>query len=442
MNYLLKIFYFIKSRGITDENNVENELVALLNVISFSTFLGAFILFNLNCLFSINPVFIFLSLFVACAYAFVIFLNHIHRTQAAKLYIVTVAPLWHFFAILFIGGDFNQGISAMTAVVMVYLMYKENIKLRNRLIIYNMLIYILPTIYINFYPPIFGVQDILLDEVLAFLLSFGWIGIVFSLHEKKSLDYIKSLQAKNKELEQKTIELERFNHIASHDLKSPLRNISSFVSLISRSIKKKDYENIEEYIGYVQSGANQMNELIEGVLEISKIKRQSPSKYSVADLNIILEKVKSNLRIDIESKNAKIVAERLPNFYCYEPDFAILFQNFIQNGIKYNQSAEPRIEITTEERKNFITIHFTDNGIGIPEEYRCQIFDFFKRLHTSQEFPGTGLGLGICKKIINKYDGRIEVDSEISVFSTFSIHLPVTKIDLVPKKELESAMVN
>lgn len=439
MNIFLKAIKFIQSRGVSDKNK-HSQLTSLLNLICFLTSLGSLIIFIFTYLFTEDVIYMFVTLMVTSVYFFMILLHHFHQIKLAKLYFSTIIPLWYVITILLIGGHFSQSICAVSTIVIAFLMYKSQIKLRNGLIAYNIVAFILPTLYITFYPPIFGVRDMPFDEIVVFLLCLGWISIVFYIYEKEMLDFIQSLQIQNKDLEQKTLELERFNHIASHDLKSPLRNISSFLSLILRAIKKKDYESIEEYIGFVQSGTNQMNELIEGVLEISSVKKQSISEYSIIDLNEIVSKVKTNLRIDIQNKNAKIISGDLPSFHCYEPDLAILFQNFVQNGIKYNRSVQPKITITAERTEKNITIHFTDNGIGIPEEYQEQIFGFFKRLHTSQEFTGTGLGLGICKKIIDKYNGTVEVESEIDVFSTFSIHLPINK-DFYTEKTLNQELV-
>ncbi len=364
---------------------------------------------------------------VTVTYSVMIILHHFNLVEQAKLYFTAVIPFWYVITIVSIGGYFSQSISAAATIVITYLMYRNQIKLRNGLLIYNILLYILPTLYINFFGPIFGVHDYPIDEIVVFLLCIGWISIVFYIYEGKTQDYIDSLELKNKELNQKTLELERFTYIASHDLKSPLRNITSFLNLIKRNVAKGDHENLHEYIEYAETGAMQMNELITGVLEVSKINTTVEASSSLIDLNSTLKKALFNIKKDIDDKNAKVQAGKLPFFFCNEADFVIIFQNIIQNGIKYNKSEIPIITITNSQQEDFLLIEIKDNGIGIAKEYQEQIFEFFKRLHTSNEFQGTGLGLGLVKKLVEKYDGKIEVKSQEGEYSNFRIVLPVAE---------------
>jgi len=235
---------------------------------------------------------------------------------------------------------------------------------------------------------------------LIFLLCVGWISIIFSMYEKKTKEYISFLKLKNKELEQKTIEIERFNYIASHDLKSPLLNISSFMTLLKRDIKSdNNNNNINKYIEFIENNAIQMTDIIEGVLEVSQIGNTNNENYSIVDLNIVLKKTIDNLSTALKAKNAEVYAKELPAFKCYEVDLITLFQNLIQNGIKYNQSCQPKVTITSALTETGIFIYFKDNGIGIAKEYHNQIFEYFKRLHTAKEFTGTGLGFLIFQNL-------------------------------------------
>ncbi len=425
MNFIKRAFNFIHSRGISEKFPEDNQLTGRLNIISFITAIGSLGIFIINYLFVKDVVYTSLSLLVTVTYLTILILHHFHLIQQAKIYFSAILPLWYVAATLCIGGHFSQSMIALTTIVITFLMYKKRVKLRNSLILYNILLFVLPSLWITLNEPFFGVRDYPIDEIVVFILALGWISIVFFIYESNTEEYIDSLQEKNKELVQKTTELERFNYIASHDLKSPLRNITSFLNLIKRDLAKGKNENIEEYIEYTLTSAYQMNELVKGVLEISTMGRDNTINYQTLDLNKTLGKAIRNLQEDIHDAKAEISTEKLSSCYGNESDFIVIFQNLIQNGLKYNKSANPKIVVSSDIKEKHQIIHFKDNGIGISEEYHNQIFEFFKRLHNSQEYPGTGLGLGLCKKIINKYDGDISVDSKVGEYSTFSIRLPL-----------------
>jgi len=173
-------------------------------------------------------------------------------------------------------------------------------------------------------------------------------------------------------------------------------------------LKRKKYEKLDEDLEFIRSGASQMNYLIQDILEFSQINRKSDVEKTELDLNDILEKVEFNLLEDIRINKAKILKEKFPTYHGNETEFILLFQNLIQNGIKYNQSDIRTIRIWASQSETTLNIHFKDNGIGINEEYHDKIFQFFKRLHTKDEYQGTGL----CKKLIEKYEGTISVESE------------------------------
>ena len=142
------------------------------------------------------------------------------------------------------------------------------------------------------------------------------------------------------------------------------------------------------------------------------------------DLNEVMDYVKNTLSIEIKSKGAKITYSKLPSYYCYSTQMKLVFQNIIQNGIKYNNSKNPHIEVWSESKADSITLFFRDNGIGVEEEFHDTIFKFFKRLHTKQDYDGSGIGLGVCKKIINRLEGTISIESEKGKGSTFIVELP------------------
>jgi len=371
------------------------------------------------------------SLTVAIIYSLIIVFHHFNLILSARIYFAIVVPIWITTINIFIGGDFSQSLMSSSTLIITYFLLIDRVRLRNVLVLFNAVIFIGGNIYSNFHDPFLKEIDYPFDELIIWGLATGWLLIIFFIYQERKSLYIDSLHLKNKELEQKTKELESFAYIASHDLKSPLRNIISFLDLMNRDLKNNKTDSFSEYLSFASRSAHQMNELISGVLEITKLDSTSKDNFQPIDLSKILNKVKLNLQEDI--RNAEILSEKLPKVHGNESYFIILFQNLIQNGIKYNTSKKPVINISVETNDEFLFIHFLDNGIGIDEAYHEQIFVFFKRLHTNDKYEGTGLGLGLCKKILQKYDGNIFLESELDKYSKFSIQLPIQLLSKVIK---------
>lgn len=242
----------------------------------------------------------------------------------------------------------------------------------------------------------------------------------------------KMLEEKNAELERKNKELESFNYIASHDLQEPLRKIQLFYS----RILDKDKENLSEisleYFSSIGNAADRMQRLIEALLSYSTTNFKGMT-FEKTDLNEILADVKSDLEELIATKNATIESDSLPKASVIAFQFRQLLSNLISNGIKYSQKGiPPHIRIACGEfqpdehkSKKYWKISVTDNGIGFEQKYEHKIFELFQRLHGKTDFAGTGIGLAICKKIIENHKGYIRVKSAPGKGSTFCIYLPI-----------------
>lgn len=196
MNFLKKAFHFIYNRGVSEKFPEDNDLTGRLNVISFITALGSFGIFVISYLFTEDLVYMAVNLCITITYFTIIILHHFHLIRQAKIYFSTILPLWYVVTILCVGGNFSQSIIALTTIVITFLMYKNELKFRNGLIIYNIFLFILPTIWTALNEPFFGVRDYPIDEVVVFILCLGWISIVFFIYESNTEEYIKSLQEK------------------------------------------------------------------------------------------------------------------------------------------------------------------------------------------------------------------------------------------------------
>jgi signal transduction histidine kinase len=250
------------------------------------------------------------------------------------------------------------------------------------------------------------------------------IGYVFVLTDlTEDVENQNKLKDYTQQLEQSNKELESFAYIASHDMKTPLRNIVSFLNLIERKLKGDEDKEVQEFIGLATSNARYMHCLVEDILEFSKISSNEDSFVAI-DLQEVILSIITHLSGFIKEKNAVIQFENLPTIKANKVQIQQLFQNLIENGIKYNESDEPTVNIYISQNDTSLSITFEDNGIGISETYHEQIFDMFKRLHDNTTYQGTGIGLAICKKIMEVHHGKISVTAAENQGSRFMIEFP------------------
>lgn len=247
-------------------------------------------------------------------------------------------------------------------------------------------------------------------------------GIAFAfgrdIHERKV--YEESLMKLNKDLENSNTELEQFAYVTSHDLQEPLRMITSFLTQLSKKYESQLDEKARQYIFYAVDGAKRMRQIILDLLEFSRVSRSLENSKEEIDLNdIVLETIQLFHKTIVE-KNAKIIYSKLPRIQSFKVPISQVFQNIIGNALKYSKNEEnPIIQIEVEDRSSEWLFKISDNGIGIESEYFDKIFVIFQRLHTREEYEGTGMGLAITKKIIDNLGGKIWVRSNIGVGSTF-----------------------
>ena len=233
----------------------------------------------------------------------------------------------------------------------------------------------------------------------------------------------KQLETVNIELRNTNQELEKFAYIVSHDLQAPLRSLSMFTQLLAQEYREKLDSQADEYISYIAGGAMRMQTLIQDLLTYSRAGKNEQTWVSV-NLAEILNQVILNLQANITENKAEITVKNLPTIIANPVEMSQLLQNLIANGIKFRSKVEPKIEIDTVSQGRRWLISVKDNGIGIERQYRQQIFQLFQRLHTHNQYPGTGIGLTICQKIVERYGGSIWVESVVGKGSIFYLTLP------------------
>lgn len=241
------------------------------------------------------------------------------------------------------------------------------------------------------------------------------------------------LQEKNEEikryvhrLEISNNELKQFAHVASHDLREPLRMITSYMGLVRKSLNENITEQQTEFINFAIDGAKRMELLIIDLLRLAKV--DANARIEKVKLANVVQEIELNLDVLLKEKKASLIVPELPEIMADRTQILQLFQNIIGNGIKYNESEHPVIEIKCEQKNQELEITIADNGIGIEEAYRERVFQIFQRIVTAKEYPGSGIGLTICKKIVTSLNGKISVESNPGGGSIFKIVLPAAII--------------
>lgn len=282
--------------------------------------------------------------------------------------------------------------------------------------------------------------DYLLDNILCFVFCFWILRFFIQLHEiQKSIidnqnallktqkgELVESnylLQRRSEELVNTNEELERFAHVASHDLKTPLNNIISFSLLLEEELKDIDNESAHLYFSFIKKGSQKMLDLIKNVLEFS-VNSSKDDNLEWIDLNELIESITDSISEYMKSRNAKVkINGTLPTLKGNRTKMFLLFKNLIENGIKYNKDSNPTVKIFVTKENGMVQLKVEDNGIGIRSKYHNEIFQMFTRLHRDIEYEGTGLGLAFCKKVVEEFDGSISLRSAPGYGSQFFIEL-------------------
>jgi two-component system, chemotaxis family, sensor kinase Cph1 len=226
------------------------------------------------------------------------------------------------------------------------------------------------------------------------------------------------------DLERSNAELKKFAYVASHDLQEPLNQVANYVQLLEMRYRQALDEDAKEFIGYAVEGVSLMQTLIDDVLAYSKVDMQG-AEVAFTDTEAALEKAIAHLRGRIGDNNANITYNNLPTVMADATQIMQLFQNLIANAIKFRSEETPEIQIDAERIEDAWLFSVKDNGIGIDPQFSDRIFVIFQRLHPRDEYPGTGMGLAICKKIVESHRGRIWVESELGKGATFYFTIPV-----------------
>jgi len=246
--------------------------------------------------------------------------------------------------------------------------------------------------------------------------------------ERKRIE--EKLKEAKKALEKVNLELDSFVYTASHDLRAPLRAVSSFATFLEEDYQDKLDQQGKDHLKEIRKGTDRMNELIDDLLTLTRVSRiQNP--YENVDMNQLIESVIERLKYDLDKFKVELVVQKnIPTVLCDHIKMAEVFANLISNAIKFSSKntqdtqAHPKVEIGCQNREDVHEFYVRDNGIGIDPQYHDQIFGIFKRLHTAEEYEGTGAGLNIVKRVIDDVGGKIWIESELRKGATFYFTIP------------------
>jgi len=252
--------------------------------------------------------------------------------------------------------------------------------------------------------------------------------------------YVRKMESELEQLRKQSKELDSFSSIASHDLKEPLRKIMLFSKLVIDAEIENVSETSARYLERIAVSADRLQHLIDDLIAYSRIGTEK-IKFTKTNLNQILTAAKSELKESIKAKNVEIIADELPTILALKSQMAQLLTNLLSNSIKYSKAGEiPKISINCEKATadalskfnaqlglSYYKIVISDNGIGFPNEFSEVVFEPFKKLHGKDDYAGTGIGLAICKKIVENHNGFISAQSELGKGTVFFVFLPASE---------------
>jgi PAS domain S-box-containing protein len=236
------------------------------------------------------------------------------------------------------------------------------------------------------------------------------------------------VMARTEELMRSNEELQQFAYIASHDLQEPLRTVSIFAQLLARRYQGQLQGEADQFIKYIVESSERMERLIHDLLDFSRVEARGTDYFARTRCDDVLTDAAENLHSLIMENDAQVTHDDLPVVMADAVQLTRLFQNLLVNSIRYRSEAPPLIHVTAEARDNEWLFSVKDNGIGIEPQYAEKVFGIFKCLHSRDKYPGSGMGLAICRKIVSRHEGRIWVESELGQGATFRFTLPKTRV--------------
>lgn len=429
MNPVKSVYLSLLNLGVDAvERKNQKKYIRITNFVAVITFLGTLSYLSFAIFWEKwYWLYTMLSLSITCLG--VLALNSFGHINASRVTFILGFSGLVFLNTLFMGAQAHGTNYLFVALIMPFLIFdvKNTLYVLMGIFIPLALIYSFEYIepYFNAYTLTVEQQGHLqqLNIVLQciFLLSSVYQFVYYNRRTERELENSNGqMMLQTSELRRSNSDLEQFAYIISHDLKAPVRNISSFMNLLVNKYGNSMNPEAREFVDYSHTGAKRLERLIDDVLAYCRIGTNLPKPIPV-NLNDVVSTIRFELREKLNSQNAKInINKELPVVNNVHSSLMYhVFQNLISNGLKFNKNEQPEININWTNSLNYYTFSVSDNGIGISKEYSTTIFQMFKRLHNEQDYDGTGIGLAICKKIVEYYHGEVWFDSAEGDGTTF-----------------------
>jgi signal transduction histidine kinase len=434
-NVILSVYLGLLNLG-TDaiEGSNQKKYVRITNFVAMLTFLGT--LTYLSCaIFWEKWYWLSAMLSLSLSSIGVLVLNSFGRITASRVLFILGFSILSCLNILFVGPLSGGTNYLFIALVMPFLLFDVK---KTGFILMGVILPLVLLYSIEYLFPFFSAYNLDLEQQAILqrmsivlqcilLLTSVYQFVYYNRGTERALENSNvQMMLQTNELRRSNSDLEQFAYIISHDLKAPVRNISSFMNLLVNKYGKTMAPEAREFVDYSHAGAKRLERLIDDVLAYCRIGTNLPKPIPV-NLNDVVSTIRFELRDKLSVSNAKIhINKELPVVNNVHSSLMYhVFQNLISNGLKFNKKETPQININWTNSLNYYTFSVSDNGIGISKEYSTTIFQMFKRLHNETDYDGTGIGLAICKKIVEYYHGEVWFDSVEGEGTTF--HFTIRK---------------
>ena len=435
MNPLVSLYENLLNLGAKSvAGKHQKKYIRITNFITMNAFLASLVYLTLAVLWE-QWYWLASTLSMSLMCVCVVFLNGFNYTNLSRLTFMVGVNLLLFAGIVTMGSIARGESFFLIAMIIPFLLYDlKNLKV----IVFGVSLSIILMFSVSYVSPYLVAYNLSVEQqlmmyhiglVVEFFLALASV-YQLVLYSQKAEDELESsnvqMSFQTNELKRSNSDLEQFAYIISHDLKAPVRNISSFMNLLVNKHGSTLNPEAREFVDYSRNGAKRMERLIDDVLSYCRIGTNLPNPTPV-NLNDVVSTIRFELNDKLKAVNGEVViSKELPVVSNVHSSLMYhVLQNLITNGLKFNKSAKPEINVYWTNSLNYYTFSVHDNGIGISKEYSATIFQMFKRLHNENEYDGTGIGLAICKKIVEYYNGEIWFESEEGKGTTF--HFTIRK---------------